>query len=71
MKQCKQPICNHFLINVLLIQLLEPPDWAFLREKQSQIAFLFGDDDHWGPLQMSEEVSQAVSFFMFYKIDIT
>lgn len=27
-----------------------------MREKQSKIAFLFGLDDHWGPLQMFDEV---------------
>lgn len=27
-----------------------------MREKQEKIAFLFGVDDHWGPLQMHEEV---------------
>lgn len=32
------------------------PDWAFLREKQDQISFLFGVDDHWGPLTLFEEV---------------
>ena len=34
-----------------------------MREKQSQIAFLFGVDDHWGPLQMLEEVSDRFSIF--------
>ncbi|KAL6505544.1 hypothetical protein OROHE_022923 [Orobanche hederae] len=44
-----------------LLQLLEPPDWAFLREKQSQIAFLFEDDYHCGPRQMSEESDRSQS----------
>lgn len=49
-----------FMARTEFIKLSEPPDWAFLREKQSQIAFLFGDDDHWGPLQMSEEISTQI-----------
>ena len=27
-----------------------------MRGNQDKIAFLFGTDDHWGPLQMFEEV---------------
>lgn len=38
-----------------LYQLSEKPDWAFMREKQNNLAFLFGIDDHWGPLSMFEE----------------
>ncbi|XP_074370684.1 uncharacterized protein LOC141711884 [Apium graveolens] len=63
---CDNLLQYHVMQNVFFmarrefIKLLEPPDWAFLREKQSQIAFLFGDDDHWGPLQMSEEISVQV-----------
>ncbi|KAK1404678.1 Lipid droplet-associated hydrolase [Heracleum sosnowskyi] len=49
-----------FMARTEFIKLLKSPDWAFLRKKQSQIAFLFGDDDHWGPLQMSEEISAQV-----------
>lgn len=50
------------VINILVLtvglqcQLSETPDWAFMRENQHKIAFLFGIDDHWGPLQMFEEV---------------
>ncbi|XP_045795881.1 lipid droplet-associated hydrolase isoform X2 [Trifolium pratense] len=46
--------CSH------LSQLAETPDWAFLRERKDQCAFLFGDDDHWGPLQLHEEISKQV-----------
>ncbi|KAG6640645.1 lipid droplet-associated hydrolase isoform X4 [Carya illinoinensis] len=46
--------CSH------LVQLAEIPDWKFMREKQEKIAFLFGVDDHWGPLQMHEEISKQV-----------
>uniref|UniRef100_A0A0D6QZ95 Lipid droplet-associated hydrolase n=1 Tax=Araucaria cunninghamii TaxID=56994 RepID=A0A0D6QZ95_ARACU len=41
-----------------LLRLQENPDWIFIREKQNQIAFLFGIDDHWGPLSLFEEISQ-------------
>jgi hypothetical protein len=30
-----------------------------MRENHEKIAFLFGVDDHWGPLQMFEEVSDG------------
>ncbi|XP_057864764.1 uncharacterized protein LOC131072578 isoform X2 [Cryptomeria japonica] len=39
-------------------KLQEIPDWTFIRGKENQIAFLFGSDDHWGPLSLFEEVSQ-------------
>eukprot|EP00257_Ricinus_communis_P010343 XP_002530157.2 lipid droplet-associated hydrolase isoform X1 [Ricinus communis] len=39
-------------------KLSEKPDWAFMRENQSKIAFLFGVDDHWGPLEMYEEIAK-------------
>ncbi|XP_031484607.1 uncharacterized protein LOC116253756 isoform X2 [Nymphaea colorata] len=38
----------------------EEGDWEFVREKQDQIAFLFGTDDHWGPLSLFEEISGHV-----------
>ncbi|MED6210040.1 hypothetical protein PIB30_060340 [Stylosanthes scabra] len=38
----------------------EAPDWTFIRERKAQISFLFGDDDHWGPLQVLEEISKQV-----------
>ncbi|KAK4392032.1 Lipid droplet-associated hydrolase [Sesamum angolense] len=34
----------------------EKPDWDFIRGKKNQIAFLFGLDDHWGPLHIYEEI---------------
>ncbi|GAU17475.1 hypothetical protein TSUD_340180 [Trifolium subterraneum] len=42
------------------LELAETPDWAFLRERKDQCAFLFGVDDHWGPLQLHEEISKQV-----------
>ena len=37
-------------------KLAAEPDWEFMRENQTRLAFLFGIDDHWGPLQLFEEV---------------
>ncbi|MBA0692972.1 hypothetical protein Goari_010492, partial [Gossypium aridum] len=34
---------------------IKTPDWEFMRENQEKISFLYGIDDHWGPLQMFEE----------------
>ncbi|XP_044507446.1 lipid droplet-associated hydrolase isoform X2 [Mangifera indica] len=54
----------HVMRNVLFMamtefkKLSETPDWAFMRENQNKMAFLFGIDDHWGPLQMFEEISK-------------
>ncbi|KAK9122860.1 hypothetical protein Sjap_012462 [Stephania japonica] len=41
--------------------LAEAPDLMFMRGKQEKIAFLFGIDDHWGPLSMFEEILKEVS----------
>lgn len=49
-----------FLAMTEFIQLSEEPDWAFMRSKQNQISFLFGSDDHWGPLSLFEEISKQV-----------
>ncbi|KAE8718986.1 hypothetical protein F3Y22_tig00109983pilonHSYRG00083 [Hibiscus syriacus] len=57
----------HTIRNVLymarteFIKLSETPDWNFMRENQKKISFLYGIDDHWGPLQMFEEVSRKAS----------
>ncbi|GMJ03785.1 hypothetical protein like AT3G11620 [Hibiscus trionum] len=57
----------HTIRNVLymarteFIKLSETPDWNFMRENQEKISFLYGIDDHWGPLQMFEEVSRQAS----------
>ncbi|KAL5739944.1 hypothetical protein ACOSQ2_029124 [Xanthoceras sorbifolium] len=54
----------HVMRNILFmamtefIKLSETPDWAFMRGNQDKIAFLFGIDDHWGPLQMFEEIAK-------------
>ncbi|XP_010486831.2 PREDICTED: lipid droplet-associated hydrolase-like [Camelina sativa] len=54
----------HTMRNVLFMakseftELAAEPDWDFMRENQSKLAFLFGIDDHWGPLQLFEEISK-------------
>ncbi|KAI8562936.1 hypothetical protein RHMOL_Rhmol03G0074600 [Rhododendron molle] len=63
---CTHVLQYHVMRNVLFLamtefkKLSETPDWKFMREKQSQIAFLFGAEDHWGPLQMFDEISSNV-----------
>ncbi|XP_068663601.1 uncharacterized protein [Aristolochia californica] len=41
-----------------LRKLSEEPDWVFIRAKKKQLAFLFGINDHWGPLTLYEEISK-------------
>ncbi|KAA8518509.1 hypothetical protein F0562_015983 [Nyssa sinensis] len=63
---CTHVLQYHTMRNVLFMamtefkKLSETPDWSFMRGNQNQIAFLFGIDDHWGPLQMFEEISKHV-----------
>ncbi|KAM7505023.1 hypothetical protein LguiB_003927 [Lonicera macranthoides] len=63
---CTDVLKYHTVRNMLFMamtefkKLVEKPDWGFMREKQSKIAFLFGLDDHWGPLQMFDEISKEV-----------
>ncbi|XP_057974170.1 uncharacterized protein LOC131162053 isoform X2 [Malania oleifera] len=61
---CTHLLQYHCMRNMLFMgmtefkKLSETPDWEFMRGKQGQIAFLFGIDDHWGPLSMFEEISK-------------
>ncbi|OVA07111.1 Protein of unknown function DUF2305 [Macleaya cordata] len=63
---CGHLLQYHTMRNILFMamtefeKLAQQPDWMFLREKKDQIAFLFGIDDHWGPLSMFEEISKQV-----------
>ncbi|KAJ9554820.1 hypothetical protein OSB04_009434 [Centaurea solstitialis] len=41
-------------------ELVKVPDWEFMREKRNRIAFLFGEDDHWAPLHMYDEIVKQV-----------
>ncbi|XP_015698864.1 lipid droplet-associated hydrolase isoform X2 [Oryza brachyantha] len=61
---CSHLLWYHTMRNVLFMamteftKLSEEPDWNFISAKQDQIAFLFGVDDHWGPLAHLEEISK-------------
>ncbi|KAJ8565254.1 hypothetical protein K7X08_007830 [Anisodus acutangulus] len=63
---CTHVLQYHTVQNMLYMamtefeKLSEEPDWSFMREKKSQMAFLFGSDDHWGPLHLYEEISNKV-----------
>ncbi|GMH28709.1 hypothetical protein Nepgr_030552 [Nepenthes gracilis] len=63
---CSHLVLYHIIQNMLFMartefkKLSETPDWEFMRAKKDQIAFLFGSDDHWGPLSMFEEISKQV-----------
>ncbi|XP_059278800.1 uncharacterized protein LOC132032985 [Lycium ferocissimum] len=63
---CTHVLRYHTVQNMLYMamtefeELCEGPDWSFMREKESQMAFLFGSDDHWGPLHLYEEISNKV-----------
>ncbi|XP_049401644.1 uncharacterized protein LOC125865489 [Solanum stenotomum] len=63
---CSHVLRYHTVQNMLYMamtefeKLSEVPDWSFMREKKSQMAFLFGVDDHWGPLDLYEEISNKV-----------
>ncbi|XP_030927514.1 lipid droplet-associated hydrolase-like [Quercus lobata] len=63
---CSHLVQYHTMRNALFMAMTEfrkltaTPDWAFMREKKEKLAFLFGGDDHWGPLQMFEEISKQV-----------
>lgn len=61
---CSHLVKYHTVRNMLFLamtefkKLVETPDWDLMRSKQGQLAFLFGIDDHWGPLTMFEEISK-------------
>ncbi|KAG8374051.1 hypothetical protein BUALT_Bualt11G0090700 [Buddleja alternifolia] len=63
---CTHVLQYHTIRNMLFMamtefkKLPEKPDWDFIRGKKSQIAFLFGLDDHWGPLHVYEEIRKQV-----------
>ncbi|KAK1429263.1 hypothetical protein QVD17_11469 [Tagetes erecta] len=63
---CKSVLKYHTMCNVLYMamtefeELVKVPDWEFMREQRNRIAFLYGDDDHWGPLYMHDEVVKQV-----------
>ncbi|KAJ8899124.1 hypothetical protein K2173_010564 [Erythroxylum novogranatense] len=63
---CSHLLRYHTFRNMLFLaqsefrELSEAPDWTFMRENKRKITFLFGVDDHWGPLEMYEEISKQV-----------
>ncbi|KAI7747546.1 hypothetical protein M8C21_002003 [Ambrosia artemisiifolia] len=60
---CRGVLKYHTMRNVLFLAMTEfeeVPDWEFMRKKRNRIAFLYGDDDHWGPLSMHDEVVKQV-----------
>ncbi|XP_021765654.1 lipid droplet-associated hydrolase-like isoform X1 [Chenopodium quinoa] len=63
---CSHLLKYHTMQNMLFMaktefeKFSEAPDWDFLKAKPNQIAFLFGIDDHWGPLSLFEEISKQV-----------
>ncbi|KAL8217079.1 hypothetical protein R6Q57_023916 [Mikania cordata] len=63
---CTSVLKYHTMRNVLYLamtefeELAKVPDWEFMRKKRNRIAFLYGDDDHWAPLYMYDEVVKQV-----------
>ncbi|XP_042040124.1 lipid droplet-associated hydrolase-like [Salvia splendens] len=63
---CTHILKYHTLRNVLYMAMTEfqtlpeKPDLEFIASKRSRIAFLFGLDDHWGPLQFYEEMRKQI-----------
>ncbi|KAI3688044.1 hypothetical protein L1987_81750 [Smallanthus sonchifolius] len=63
---CTGILKYHTMRNVLYLamtefeELVKAPDWEFMRRKRHRIAFLYGDDDHWAPLYMHDEVVKQV-----------
>ncbi|CAN1133979.1 Lipid droplet-associated hydrolase [Linum perenne] len=48
------------MLHMVMTEFQEAPDWEFMRENHSRMAFLYGVDDHWGPLQVYEEIAKQV-----------
>ncbi|XP_071696748.1 uncharacterized protein [Rutidosis leptorrhynchoides] len=63
---CTRVLKYHTMRNVLYLamtefeELVKVPDWDFIRKNQARIAFLYGDDDHWAPLNMHDEIVKQV-----------
>ncbi|XP_051149611.1 uncharacterized protein LOC127264199 [Andrographis paniculata] len=63
---CSHVLQYHTMRNMLYMamtefeKLPENPDWDLIRWKRNRIAFLFGADDHWGPLHLYEEMCRKV-----------
>ncbi|CAN1277578.1 Lipid droplet-associated hydrolase [Linum perenne] len=46
------------MLHMVMTEFQEAPDWEFMRENHSRMAFLYGVDDHWGPLQIAKQVPE-------------
>nr|GEX85505.1 retrovirus-related Pol polyprotein from transposon TNT 1-94 [Tanacetum cinerariifolium] len=49
-----------YLMMTAFEELVKEMYWEFIRKKRNQIAFLYGDDDHSGPLCMHDEIVKQV-----------
>ncbi|GLT65793.1 hypothetical protein SLA2020_382040 [Shorea laevis] len=49
-----------FMARTIFREVAKPLDWEFMRANQNKIAFLFGIDDQWGPLELFMEICQQV-----------
>ncbi|CAA0822526.1 alpha/beta-Hydrolases superfamily protein [Striga hermonthica] len=63
---CTHVLQYHTIRNMLYMAMTEfqelpkTPDLDFIREKKTEIALLFGHDDHWGPLHLYQEICTKV-----------
>ncbi|XP_031102306.1 lipid droplet-associated hydrolase [Ipomoea triloba] len=63
---CTHILQFHTMQNVLFMAMTEfdklsdTLDWSFMRQKKNQMAFLFGNDDHWGPTHLLDEIAEKV-----------
>lgn len=63
---CTHVLQFHTMQNVLFMAMTEfdklsdTLDWSFMRQKKNQMAFLFGNDDHWGPTHLLDEIAEKV-----------
>jgi len=57
----KNVVQNFLYMGRTEFALLSPePDWNFLKQNQTKTSFLFGIDDHWGPLSLLDEMCKKV-----------
>ncbi|CAI0391352.1 unnamed protein product [Linum tenue] len=49
-----------YMAKTELEQLSQEPDWEFMRKNHRRLAFMFGAHDHWGPLQVYEEIAKQI-----------
>ncbi|KAK7244847.1 hypothetical protein RIF29_39675 [Crotalaria pallida] len=49
-----------YMVKTEFKEFSEAPNWTFIKERKAQIAFLYGVDDYWGPLEVLEEITKQV-----------